>query len=180
MADGMPYPPGGGKITAPLTFDGVTGQVGGCRLVAGAACIWRRPADGRPPVLVRVVTTILPDGSGIGAGEARACQIGLEALLDLTGAPRRVRVAGDNTPVVRYGAAQGRLRWLPMLATLDDGIRAATAGGWTLSWQVIHRSANLVAQGYARGALRDAQRRGGATAADGRVNLILDVPGGHR
>ena len=141
-----------------ITFDGASGRTGERHFTCAAGCLWKRDAAGYPPTLLRVATVLLPDDTQVPEAEALGCRIGLELLGSadprLAGAPRRVRVSGDNTAAIRFGASQGRLLRLPMHGTLNDGIARATAGGWLLDWQLIRRRANGVANGFARRAAR--------------------------
>ena len=141
-----------------ITFDGATGRTGDRQFTCAAGCLWRRASDGSPPVLLLAVTTLLPDDTQVPDAEAMGCRVGLELLGSadprLRNVPRRVRVSGDSAAAIRFGASQGRLLRLPVHETLDDGIARATANGWCLDWQLIRRSANGVAHGFARRAAR--------------------------
>ena len=146
-----PSPPGEAALCPyELTYDGATGEGPHRLLVAGAACLWERPPDGQAPRLQATIRVLLPLGSTAQDGEAHACRIGLEHVAPLPLSGRRLRVLGDCPPVTRYGAGQGRLQRLTAQAALDDGIRAATARGWRLTWALVHKSGNKTAHDAAR------------------------------
>ena len=157
-----PSPPGEAALCPfELTYDGATGAGPDGRLVAGAACIWERPSDGRAPQLRATVRILLPLGATAQDGEAQACRIGLEEVARLDVSRRRLRVIGDCPPVTRYGAAQGRLQRLPAQAAMDAGIRAATSRGWRLTWALVHKSGNQTAHAAARSVIAQELRHPG-------------------
>ena len=167
-----PSPPGEAALCPhELTYDGATGDGPRGRLVAGAACLWDRPADGRAPRLRATLRILLPVGATAQDGEAQACRIGLSHVAPLPSAGRRLRVLGDCPPVTRYGAGQGRLQRLSAQAALDEGIRVATANGWQLTWTLLHRSANQAAHDAAKFVI-DQEKRFPGRHTPGQVLII--------
>ena len=67
---------------------------------------------------------------------------------------RRARIVGDNPQVVRYGAAQARLRVLARQEPIDEGLEHAARLGWDLEWQLVRRRLNDEAHQCASAAAR--------------------------
>ena len=94
---------------------------------------------------------------------------------------RRVRASGDNLAVVRYCAAQGRLRRPAMQAVVEPGLAALSRGGWDVAWQAVRRRLNVAADAAATEAVQWAGRlrEGGATEPRVRVRWARGPPCGH-
>ena len=128
-----------------LTFDGGARCLGGRPKVAGGgAVLWSFPVDGTAPAPLASLVLALPQCDDSMLGEAHAGCQGLALLLSslLPPVPRAVRVVGDNLPVVRFGAAAGRLRRVPQHAPLAETLGAVLAAGWRLTWNGVRRRFN--------------------------------------
>ena len=152
--------PVGGELTVPrpltpnpddglwpfeLTFDGGARRLGGRPKVAGGgAILWRFPPTGEAPLPCASLVLALPSCDDSMLGEAHAGCQGLSLLLSpvLPAGPRSARVVGDNLPVVRFGAASGRLRRVPQHAPLAETLGAVLAAGWQLTWNGVRRRYN--------------------------------------
>ena len=86
----------------------------------------------------------------------------------------------DNLAVIRYCAAQGRLRRPAMQAVVEPGLAALERGGWHVAWQAVRRRLNMAADSAAAEAVQWAGslRAEGVTAPRVRVRWAVDPPPG--
>ena len=72
------------------------------------------------------------------------------ALADLTlGSPRHIRVVGDNLPVLRMAATNGRIRTPGIWEILEAPLVHASVQNWNCAWVAVRRKFNTVADGLA-------------------------------
>ena len=117
------------------------------RRVAGASAIlWGPPGpDGERPIVARAVVA-LPGVEHAQTAEAEGCAAALDLLAKCEATLRATRATGDNLAVVRYCAAQGRLRRPQMQQTLAGRQAALHERGWDLSWAAARRRLNAEAE----------------------------------
>ena len=119
--------------------------------------------DGGREVLART-TVALPDVQHAQEAEAWGCCVALELLEAANPEIRRARVAGDNLAVVRYCAAEGRLRRPAMQCLLGGPLARLATGGWAVDWLAVRRRLNRAADELAT----EGVFRAAALAAEGR------------
>ena len=146
-----------------ISFDGSTKQARGARASGAGSAAWVLGGRGPPRCVARAVLA-LPDVSAAPEAEAQAGGLALELLNHIARARRRgtrpavaglaraARLVGDCVPVVRYGAAQARLRHGAHREPIDEGMRQAGANGWSVEWQAVRRAHNTAAHDLASAA----------------------------
>ena len=75
----------------------------------------------------------LPGETCSQVAEAWGCRLATGLLQACRTELRRVRGSGDNLAVVRYCAAQGRLRRPAMQAVVEPGLAALGRAGWNVT-----------------------------------------------
>ena len=110
------------------------------RRVAGAgAILWGPPGpDGSRPIVARAVVGH-PSVEHAQTAEAVGCAAALDLVAQRGAALRAAKIIGDNLAVVRYGAAQGRLRRPQMQQVLAGRLAALHERGLDLSRAAVRR-----------------------------------------
>ena len=86
--------------------------------------------------------------------EAAALRLGMALVLALFTHPGSLHVAGDNLPIIRLAAANGKLRADRIWHALERPIMHALGQGWRCQWSAVRRHRNKVADHLAtRGTL---------------------------
>ena len=145
-----------------VSFDGSCGRPAQGGGGGAAAVFWSPPDRNGSRHIVKVLCVAL--GGALSAPVVETWGLRL-VLLDLCRRgqgrqafpddDRTARIIGDNIPVIRYGASQGRLRNLDQAGLLEGPLTQAALQGWELSWPPVHRELNDAADFFAkRAALR--------------------------
>jgi len=77
--------------------------------------------------------------------EAAALRLGMALILALFTHPVAVHIVGDNLPIIRLAAANGKLRADRIWHTLERPIMHALGQGWRCQWSAVRRHRNKVA-----------------------------------
>ena len=86
--------------------------------------------------------------------EAAGLRMGIAIILALFTHPVSLHIVGDNLPILRMAAANGRLRADRVWHTLERPIMHILAQGWRCEWSAVRRHRNKTADHLAtRGAL---------------------------
>ena len=91
----------------------------------------------------------LPGTSCSQTAEAWGCRLAIDLLRACRATCRQVRVSGDNLAVVRFCAAQGRLRRPDMQAVIEPGLMRLCSEAWRVTWQAVRRRLNMAADSAA-------------------------------
>ena len=139
-----------------ITFDGGAREIRGRRVAGAGAILWGPPdLNGDRPRL-RVASIALPGEQFAQVAEAWGLRLGCLLLLGegagLDG-ERTALMSGDNLPVIRYGAGQGRLHRPEMQGILESVLHQLPACGWRLEWVAVRRCFNAAADELATAAL---------------------------
>ena len=139
-----------------VTFDGGARDVGGIRVAGASAILWG-PEDGQGDrSRLRTAFVALPAEQYAQVAEAWGLRLGCQLLdkYDSHSLPcRSACVIGDNLPVVRYAASQGRLHRPHMQALLEHPLARLALSAWNLSWMAVRRRFNAAADEAATKAL---------------------------
>ena len=126
--------------------------------VAGAgAIIWTLGANGEVQEIARACAA-LPGESWSPIAEAWGLRLALLLAVRHVRPGRRLRVVGDNVAVIRFGAAQGRLRNPDHESLISPVLCDALLRSIHLSWTAVRRRYNRAADAVATEGVRWAAR----------------------
>ena len=147
--------------------------------VAGAgAILWRTSPLGVAQEVGRAQVA-LPSEAWSPIAEAWGLRLALHLACRHVEAGHSLRVVGDNVAVVRFGAAQGRLRNPDHEALISPVLCEALVRGVRLSWAAVRRRYNRAADAVATEGVRWAARLARVGEAARRVRFLRPHLPGH-
>ena len=101
--------------------------------------------------------------------------LGLRAAIALTtlvtGHPGEICIVGDNLPIMRMAASNGRVRTKDVWHLLDEPLAHCATQGWACRWIAVRRNQNKAADALATIATLQAVQ----LAATGNYNTLLSI-----
>ena len=101
--------------------------------------------------------------------------LGLRAAIALTtlvtGYPGEICIVGDNLPIMRMAASNGRVRTKDVWHLLDEPLAHCATQGWACRWIAVRRNQNKAADALATIATLQAVQ----LAATGNYNTLLSI-----
>ena len=82
---------------------------------------------------------IRPDITDSASAEAAALRSALALVRALTGRPSSLEVLGDNLPILRWAAGNGRLRAAPTHLLADAPLLHSDRHRWPVTWTAVRR-----------------------------------------
>jgi len=127
---------------------------GDIKWVGAGAAIWGPPRhDGTRPCWAQACLADPRRHDSMDA-EAAGLRLGFAIIVALFTHPVSLHIVGDNLPILRMAAANGRLRADRVWHTLERPIMHALAQGWRCDWSAVRRHRNKTADHLAtRGTL---------------------------
>ena len=121
----------------------------GPRAVGAGAALWGPPCpNGRRSCLAQISIAAPVAGCSMLA-ESLGLRAGLALAAVVLRPPVELRVVGDNLPVMRLAAANGKVRTPGVWETLEAPLLHASVQGWSCSWIAVRRHLNAVADALA-------------------------------
>ena len=77
--------------------------------------------------------------------EALGLRAGLALALKVAGHPGRIQIVGDNLPILRMAAGNGRIRKPHIWQILEEPLLHAAVQGWDCEWIAVRRAYNAAA-----------------------------------
>ena len=103
----------------------------------------------RSPPLPGTMSIVVPEVSCSMLSESMGLQAGLALASAMLGHPTGFRVLGDNLPVLRLAAANGRVRTPGVWEVLEVPLLHVAMQSWDCSWVAVRRHLNAVADALA-------------------------------
>ena len=117
----------------------------GPRAAAAGAILWGGPDHrGRRRTVAQIVLAA-PRMSSSRTAEALGLKIGLALAYFKTGHPDRLEVMGDNLPVLRVAAGNGKIRTPEVWQVLETPLMHTATYGWDCEWVAVRRTYNSAA-----------------------------------
>ena len=109
------------------------------------AALWGPPDERGARACVAQLTLSTPTTSCSMMAEALGLRAGLAIVAYALGNPGRIGVVGDNLPVLRMAAGNGRIRLPEIWQILEEPLMHAATFGWECRWVAVRWTYNSAA-----------------------------------
>ena len=122
----------------------------GPRAVGAGAALWGIPDERGVRPCVAQLTLSAPNLSCSMMAEAVGLRAAIALATHVLRRPAHIGIVGDNLPVLRLAAANGRVRTPGIWETLEAPLLHVSFNGWKYLWTVVRRAYNTTADALAR------------------------------
>ena len=151
----------------------------GPRAVGAGAAIWGTPNErGLRPCIAQLVASV-PSHSSSMAAEAIGLRAGIALAAYTLGRIANIGVVGDNLPVMRLAAGNGRVRSPGIWEILEEPLIHTALNMWQCHWYAVRRSYNGAADTLATLGTLQAVDRAAAALWRPTVSLWEAQPSSH-
>ena len=158
---------GGARHKAPL----VSLPKDGPRAIGAGAAIWGRISqEGVRPCIAQAIVAVPALESSLEA-EAIGLKLGMALAIRTLGNIHKLGIVGDNLPVIRFAACNGRIRTPGIWEILEEALTHAAMQGWRCQWYAVRRCYNKAADSLATIGTIEAVNR--AVAGNWRPSITL-------